>query len=90
MALLIPPAQAAAITLPVLCAMDLAGLRAWWGRWNAREMRVIIPGGLLGILLGAFVFGAMSNNAIKLMVGAISLAFLARGAGRHRIGAERG
>jgi len=79
MALLVPPAQAAAITLPVLCAMDLAGLRAWWGKWNRREMLAIIPGGLLGILFGAFVFGLMSNNAIKLMVGAISLIFIARG-----------
>lgn len=78
MALLIPAPQAAAITLPVLCAMDLAGLRAWWGRWNRGEMRVILPGGLLGILLGAFAFGAMSDRGTKLMVGAISLAFLAR------------
>ncbi len=87
MALLIPPAQAAAITLPVLCAMDLAGLRAWWGRWNAREMRVILPGGLIGILVGAFFFGLMSNNAIKLMVGAISLIFIARGLWVARHGA---
>ena len=86
MALLIPPAQAAAITLPVLCAMDLAGLRAWWGRWNAREMRVILPGGLLGILAGAFAFGLMSNNAVKLMVGAISLIFIARGIWLARCG----
>jgi uncharacterized membrane protein YfcA len=79
MALLIPAPQAAAIVLPVLCAMDLAGLRAWWGKWSPREMRAILPGGLLGILLGAFVFGAMTNNAVKLMVGTISLAFIARG-----------
>lgn len=85
MALLVPAPQAAAITLPVLCAMDLAGLRAWWGRWSGREMRAILPGGLLGILLGAFAFGFMSNNNIKLMVGAISLIFIARGiwVGRH-------
>lgn len=79
MALLVPAPQAAAITLPVLCAMDLAGLRAWWGQWSGREMRAILPGGLLGILLGALAFGFMSNNGTKLMVGLISLAFIARG-----------
>ncbi|MFZ6761161.1 sulfite exporter TauE/SafE family protein [Roseomonas sp. KE0001] len=78
MALLIPAPQAAAISLPVLCAMDLAGLRAWWGRWSWREMRAIIPGGLLGILLGTLAFGAMSDRHVKLMVGVISLVFLAR------------
>ena len=78
MALILPAPQAAAISLPVLCAMDLAGLRAWWGRWSRREMGAIIPGGLLGILLGAFVFGALSDRVVKLMVGVIALAFLAR------------
>jgi uncharacterized membrane protein YfcA len=79
MALLVPAPQAAAITLPVLCAMDLAGLRAWWGRWSGREMRAILPGGLAGILLGAFAFGLMGDRGIKLMVGLISLIFIARG-----------
>ncbi|WP_241665565.1 sulfite exporter TauE/SafE family protein [Teichococcus oryzae] len=85
MALLIPAPQAAAIALPILCAMDIAGLRAWWGRWNRREMRVILPGGLFGILIGAFAFGVMTDQAIKLMVGGIALAFLARSLwlGRH-------
>jgi uncharacterized membrane protein YfcA len=32
MSLAIPPFQAAAILLPILCLMDLAGLRAYWGR----------------------------------------------------------
>ncbi len=85
MALLIPAPQAAAISLPILCAIDLAGLRAWWGRWNKREMRVILPGGLLGILVGAFAFGLMTDRATKLIVGGIALAFLARSLwlGRH-------
>nr|WP_305123360.1 sulfite exporter TauE/SafE family protein [Roseomonas sp. GC11] len=78
MALLLPAPQAAAISLPVLCAMDLAGLRAWWGRWSAREMRVILPGGLVGIVLGSLAFGAMGDRLTKLMVGVIALAFLAR------------
>jgi uncharacterized protein len=34
MALTIPPAQAAAVMLPVLCLMDIAGVRAYLGRWD--------------------------------------------------------
>ena len=78
MALLIPAPQAAAISLPVLCAMDIAGLRAWWGRWSVREMRTILPGGLLGIGLGSLAFGVMDDRMTKLMVGVIALVFLAR------------
>lgn len=86
MALLVPAPQAAAISLPVLCAMDIAGLRAWWGRWSLREMRAILPGGLLGIALGSLAFGLMSDRMTKLMVGVIALAFLARNLWQARHG----
>lgn len=86
MALAIPAPQAAGIALPVLCAMDLAGLRAWWGRWSVRELRAILPGGLVGIALGTAVFGLMSDQAVKLMVGVIALGFLARSLWQARPG----
>ncbi len=78
MSLAIPAPQAAGIALPVLCAMDIAGLRAWWGRWSGRELRVILPGGLLGLAVGTLVFGLMSDRQVKLLVGLIALVFLAR------------
>jgi uncharacterized membrane protein YfcA len=86
MSLAIPAPQAAGIALPVLCAMDIAGLRAWWGRWSRRELRTILPGALLGIALGAAVFGLMSDAAVKLMVGIIALVFLARSLWQSRPG----
>jgi uncharacterized membrane protein YfcA len=78
MALSVPAPVAAGIALPVLCAMDVSGLRAWWGKWDKREMRVLIPGALLGILVGAATFTLMSDRAIKAMVGITTLLFLAR------------
>ena len=86
MALVIPAPQAAGIALPVLCAMDIAGLRAWWGRWSRQELWAILPGGLLGIALGTAVFGLMSDQAVKLMVGGIALVFLARSLWQARPG----
>lgn len=86
MALVIPAPQAAGIALPVLCAMDISGLRAWWGRWSARELRAVLPGGLAGIALGTAVFGLMSDQAVKLMVGVIALVFLARSLWQARPG----
>lgn len=78
MALTIPAPMAAGIALPLLCAMDVSGLKAWWGRWDKREMRVLVPGALIGILLGAFAFQMFSDRAIKGLVGVVTLAFLAR------------
>jgi uncharacterized membrane protein YfcA len=86
MALAIPAPQAAGIALPVLCAMDVSSLHAWWGRWSRRELLAVLPGGLAGVALGAAVFGLMSDAAVKLMVGAIALVFLARSLWQSRPG----
>ncbi len=86
MALAVPAPVAAGIALPLLCAMDVSGLRAWWGKWDKREMRVLVPGGLLGILLGGVTFTLFSDQVIKAMVGVTTLLFLARTVwlARHR------
>jgi uncharacterized membrane protein YfcA len=77
MALVIAPAQGAAILLPVLCAMDLASIRAYARGWDRRVMRVILPAGLLGCALGAVTFRELNDNWIRVLLGAISLGFLA-------------
>jgi uncharacterized membrane protein YfcA len=77
MAMVIPPAQGAAIMLPVLCVMDLAGINAYLGRWDRRVMRVIIPAGLLGCVVGTLSFRGLNDNWIRVLLGVIALGFLA-------------
>lgn len=77
MALVIPPAQAAAVMLPVLCIMDLAGIKAYIGRWDRRIMRIIVPAGLIGCGIGTVVFRWLDANLIRILLGCIALGFLA-------------
>lgn len=77
MALTIPPAQAAAIMLPVLCLMDIAGVRAYLGRWDRRILRIIVPAGVLGSLIGALTVRVMSDDWIRILLGSVALGFLA-------------
>jgi uncharacterized protein len=77
MALVIPPAQGAAIMLPVLCVMDIAGVRAYLGKWDWRIARILIAGGLLGAALGTLTFRELNDSLIRILLGAISLGFLA-------------
>ena len=51
MSLVISPFDAAAILLPMLCIMDVAGLRAYWRRWDPQNLWIILPGGILGVLV---------------------------------------
>jgi uncharacterized protein len=77
MALTIPPAQAAAVMLPVLCLMDIAGLKAYLGRWDRHIVRIIVPAGVAGSVMGALTIRVMNDDWIRIMLGAVSLGFLA-------------
>ena len=75
MSIFIAPPEAAAIMLPILCAMDLFGVHAYRGRWSREHLAILLPGALVGIVAGAFAFGAMSVDAIRLLVGGIAVVF---------------
>jgi uncharacterized membrane protein YfcA len=77
MALAIPPAQAAAIMLPVLCLMDLAGVRAYLWRWDRRVVRILVPAGIAGTLLGGLTVSFMNDDWIRILLGVVALGFLA-------------
>lgn len=75
MAMVAPPPQAAAIMLPLLCGADLFGMRRYFGRWDPRILRTMLLGGVVGVAFGALSFGRMSENALRLVVGLIAVAF---------------
>ena len=75
MSIFIAPPEAAAIMLPILCAMDLFGLHAYRGLWSRRHLAILLPGALTGIVLGAFAFGTMPVDAIRIVIGGIAVAF---------------
>lgn len=75
MAIAISPVQAAAILLPVLCFMDLVGLRVYYKKWDVATLRIMVPGALAGIALGALTFGAIHEDHIRIVIGAIAVLF---------------
>ena len=77
MALAIPPAQAAAIMLPVLCLMDIAGIKAYLARWDRRIVRILVPAGLAGTVVGGLTIRHMNDDWIRILLGAVALGFLA-------------
>jgi len=75
MAMVVAPQQAAAILLPILCAMDLVALRTFRGRWDKTNLRIILPAALVGVALGALTFRYLNDSHIKLLIGGIALLF---------------
>lgn len=77
MAMVMPPATAAAVTLPILCLMDLTSARVYWKRWSSEELRTLLLGAGFGIMLGSISIGALPEWMIKLAVGSIAVLFAA-------------
>jgi uncharacterized membrane protein YfcA len=78
MALVMPPVQAAAIMLPILIIMDLASLWSWRGYRDAKTLKLMLPGGLLGVGIGWLTASIVTDDMVKLIVGIIAIIFFAR------------
>ncbi|WP_341890219.1 sulfite exporter TauE/SafE family protein [Variovorax sp. YR752] len=78
MALAIPVPQAAAIMLPLLLVMDATGLQQLWRHCDRALLRLMLPAGLLGTVVGTLLFGVLSTKTVAAVVGALTLLFLAQ------------
>lgn len=78
MALVLSPVQAAAITLPILMVQDVVSVWAYRHTWDRRNIAILIPGAIAGILSGYLLAAKVSDAAVTLAVGVISVAFAIR------------
>jgi hypothetical protein len=79
-ALAVPTPQAAAIMLPILLVMDVTGLVAYRGTFHRANLGLLLAGGVAGIALGTLTFRYFSEAMIRVVLGAMALAFVA-----HRV-----
>ena len=76
LALILPPAQAVALMLPLLMVIDLSALRPYWGKWHRPDARALILGALPGVAAGMALFGLADADLLRLLIGAISVGFV--------------
>jgi uncharacterized protein len=77
MALVVPVPQAAAIMLPLLLVMDAFGIAALLRQCDRPLIRLLLPAGLLGTVIGTLLFGLLSAKAVAGLIGGLTLTFLA-------------
>ena len=75
MALTIPPVQAAAITLPILMVQDAFSVWVYRRSWDRRNLRILLPGAVAGILLAYLLAARVPDAAVALVLGVISIVF---------------
>ncbi len=84
-ALVISPIRGAAILLPILIVQDAVGVWVYRHAWDRRNMSILLPGAFAGAWLGYLFAARVSDAAIAVAVGMISVLF-----GLRRLFLERG
>jgi uncharacterized protein len=76
MSIWVSPAVAAGVMLPILCAMDIFGVRAYKGRWSWAVVKPVLTGAMVGIGIGWLVFKRLSVDDLRLIIGGIAVTFV--------------
>jgi uncharacterized protein len=74
-ALVTSPVNAAAVTLPILIASDIYGLWSYRREFDARNLRILIPAGVLGVAIGWATASLVSDRMVGLVVGVVGISF---------------
>jgi uncharacterized membrane protein YfcA len=83
MALIIPPLQAAAIFLPILIVQDIISVWAYRRDWDGWNLKVMMPGAIIGIGVAWLLATYLSDAMVRLAVGVIGIAFVLNAWFRH-------
>ena len=76
LAMVVPVPQAAAILLPLLIVMDITSVQQLWRDRDADLLKLLVPAGLLGTVVGTALFSLVSVAVVECLVGALTLLFL--------------
>ena len=76
MSMSISPVIAAGIMLPILIVMDITALYFYWNQWDIKNIKLIIPPSIMGILIGSLTFSYISDDGVRIIIGTIAILFI--------------
>ena len=88
LSLVISPIRAAAIVLPVLIVQDWVSVWAFRRDFSLRNLVILIPSAMIGVAAGWLLAARVSEDAVRLAVGIISIVFVAYMLARDRLGSD--
>ncbi len=75
LALMISPLRAAALLLPIYILTDVVGVWLYRREHSRANLRILIPAGFLGVLIGWATASWLSDSAVAFLVGAMGIGF---------------
>ncbi len=77
LALVVGPGTALWVMLPLLMLIDVASLGPYWKQWSWPDARRLLIGAFPGVLLGAALWRVAPDDVFRVLIGTISLLFVA-------------
>jgi uncharacterized membrane protein YfcA len=68
--------NAIGILLPLLCAGDAFSLYHYWCRWRVDNLWFLLPGVLIGVIVGVQLLGRFSSRELNLVIGILAIGFV--------------
>ncbi|MBZ0302307.1 MAG: sulfite exporter TauE/SafE family protein, partial [Anaerolineae bacterium] len=68
--------QAAGITLPLLIVGDMFAMRFYWGTWDLKRLKLLLPSAIVGIVLGISLLVSLPDDVLRRMLGLITIGIL--------------
>lgn len=75
LSLVLPPATVLALVAPLLALSDPIALRYYWRQWDGRQLRLLLPTAVTGVVLGAWALSLLSEFWLRTAIGVMALGF---------------
>lgn len=75
LSLVMSPMKAAVLLLPIFVVSDMVGVWLYRKNFDRRNLQILVPAGVAGVLAGWLTASVVSDTAVKLLIGLIGVSF---------------
>lgn len=75
LSLVISPLAAAALLLPIYILTDMVGIWLYRKHYSARNLKILIPAGIAGVVIGWATAAFISDQMVSLLLGILGISF---------------
>jgi uncharacterized protein len=74
--LVMPPASAISLSLPLLMFGDVFALYFYWKTWDMHYIRLLLPLAILGIVIGTYLLATLNSLTLRHIIAVFTLLFV--------------
>lgn len=73
LSMIMPVPQAVGLVLPLLIFADVFALRAYWKDWDMHQVKLMMPAGILGVVMGVLLLATLDDLTLRRILGIFTM-----------------